>query len=53
MGVRWWSYYDPRWGSFGLWDTSSLTVEEAEVLDSVDHPAFAEAADVLWRVIQR
>lgn len=53
VGVRWWSYYDPRWGSFGLWDTSSLTVEGAEVLGSVDHPAFAEAADVLCRVIQR
>jgi hypothetical protein len=21
MGVRWWSYYDPRWVSAGLWDT--------------------------------
>ncbi|HEV7193646.1 MAG TPA: RES domain-containing protein [Jatrophihabitantaceae bacterium] len=52
-GVRWWSYYDPRWGSYGLWDTTALRVAGAEVLDSVDHPAFVEAADVLCRVVQR
>jgi hypothetical protein len=52
-GVRWWSYYDPQWGSFGLWDTSRLRVAGAEVLDSLDHPAFVEAADVLCRVVRR
>lgn len=52
-GVRWWSYYDPRWGSYGLWDTTELRVVGAEVLDSVDHPAFVEAADVLCRVVRR
>jgi hypothetical protein len=25
-GVRWWSYYDPQWGSFGLWDAGGLGV---------------------------
>ena len=53
VGVRWWSYYDPQWGSFGLWDTSGLRVAGAEVLDSLDHPAFVEAADVLCRVVRR
>jgi len=52
-GVRWWSYYDPRWGSFGLWDTADLRVVATEVLDSLDHPAVVEAADVLCRVIRR
>lgn len=52
-GVRWWSYYDPRWGSYGIWDTTGLRVRRADILDSLDHPAVVEAADVLCRVIRR
>ncbi|HYO61257.1 MAG TPA: RES domain-containing protein [Actinomycetota bacterium] len=36
-GVRWWSYHDPAWGSFGLWDASDLRVAEVRPLsDDVD-----------------
>jgi hypothetical protein len=37
-GVRWWSYYDAGWGSFGLWDPSDLRLEEVRPLrDEVDN----------------
>ncbi len=47
-GVRWWSYYDPRWGSFGLWDAEPLRVVEVSAL-TLDHAALVEAAGVLLR----
>jgi len=52
VGVRWWSYYDPRWGSYALWDVRALRVVDIEVLHEVTHPAFVEAADVLCRLIE-
>jgi hypothetical protein len=48
IGVRWWSYYDPRWYAYGLWDRRQLTVNGVEPL-SLDHPAVVEAATVLRR----
>lgn len=48
VGLRWWSYYDPRWYSYGLWDRRHLTVAGIEPL-SLDHPAVVEAATVLRR----
>jgi hypothetical protein len=51
--VRWWSYYDPCWGSIGLWELSGLTVRSVEVLHDLDQPAVVEAADVLNRVRRR
>lgn len=48
-GVRWWSYHDPRWGSFGVWAVDRLRVEEIEVLTR-DHPAVLEAGSVLARL---
>jgi RES domain len=50
-GVRWWSYYDSRWGSVGLWDSRPLTVVDLAVLDDVAHPALVEAASVLCRIV--
>lgn len=47
-GIRWWSYYDPRWGSHGVWATESLSLREVEPL-TLDHPAITEAAEVLIR----
>lgn len=49
-GIRWWSYYDSRWGSYGLWDTSGLAVADVTVLD-LDHPAVLEAAGTLLRFV--
>lgn len=50
VGVRWWSYYDARWGSLALWHADLLTVTDVEVLDDVAQPDFVEAAEVLARV---
>jgi hypothetical protein len=47
-GIRWWSYYDPRWGSHGVWALEALTLEAVEPL-ALDHPAVVEAAEVLNR----
>lgn len=48
-GARWWSYYDPRWGSFGIWERTSLRVVGEPVPLARDHPAVVEAGDVLLR----
>lgn len=47
-GVRWWSYHDSRWYSYGLWDRTQLLVNGVEPL-SLHHPAVMEAATVLRR----
>lgn len=45
-GVRWWSYHDARWASFGLWDRRSIGVSRVAAL-TIEYPALAEAARVL------
>ena len=47
-GVRWWSYYDPRWASFGIWDLPSLSFVGLRPLTLGD-PALAEAARAIAR----
>jgi RES domain len=49
-GVRWWSYYDPRWASLGLWHTSRLTLEEVVVL-RLDSPVLLEAGRTIMRPV--
>lgn len=49
-GVRWWSYYNPGWGSIGLWDVASVILAEVEQL-GVNHPYVAEAAAEISRPI--
>ena len=49
-GIRWWSYYDPRWGSHGMWDTAALSLRKVDPL-TLDHPAITEAAEVLNRPV--
>lgn len=41
-GLRWWSYYDPAWSSYGLWDTDGLTL-------ALEHPALVEASRTIVR----
>lgn len=50
VGVRWWSYYDPRWGSVGLWDLRALTVVDVRVLALYDEE-IVDAARTLVRVV--
>jgi hypothetical protein len=47
-GIRWWSHYDSRWGSFGLWDIAKLKLVEVVPLEP-GHPALVEAAAALSR----
>jgi hypothetical protein len=47
-GVRWWSYYEPSWSSFGLWNVRSLGLEQVSSL-SLDDPALLEASRVIVR----
>jgi hypothetical protein len=49
-GVRWWSYYDPRWASVGLWDLRRLAVEQVRRLD-LDDPDLVSASRVIMRRI--
>lgn len=49
-GVRWWSYYDPRWYSYAVWDIEALasTIVAVQPL-TLDSAAVAEAAEILGR----
>ena len=49
-GIRWWSYYDPRWASIGLWELSRLVLEDVRTL-RLDHPALIEASRTIVRRI--
>jgi hypothetical protein len=49
-GVRWWSYYDPAWSSFGLWDTKHPTLEDVRPL-TLDHAALLEASRTIVRQV--
>ncbi|MGQ0625014.1 MAG: RES family NAD+ phosphorylase [Sporichthyaceae bacterium] len=51
-GVRWWSYYDPNWGSLGLWDIDALSVVDVEPLNA-DHRHVIAAADRILRPLDR
>jgi hypothetical protein len=50
-GIRWWSYYDPRWGSHGIWTIEALTVSSVEAL-TLGHRGIVEAAEVLNRPVR-
>ncbi|ABK02109.1 hypothetical protein Arth_0711 [Arthrobacter sp. FB24] len=50
-GLSWWSFYEPRWASFGLWDITGLTpVGDPEPL-TMTHDAVQDAATLIRRVI--
>ncbi|MBC5800662.1 MAG: RES family NAD+ phosphorylase [Candidatus Eremiobacteraeota bacterium] len=47
-GVSWWSYYDSRWRSIGLWEQATLTLVHVEPL-TLQHPSILTAAPLLKR----
>lgn len=51
-GVRWWSYYDPRWTSIGLWKFDRLALLSVTAL-RLDDAAVAEAGRTISRRILR
>ncbi len=52
VGVRWWSYYDPQWSSFGLWNISRLKLEDVKFL-RLDDADLREAGRTIARRIVR
>jgi hypothetical protein len=50
IGVRWWSYYDPQWASFGLWETGQLELEEVRLL-RLDDAAIQDVGRTIARRI--
>lgn len=51
-GIAWWSRYDSRWQSVGIWDRKRVTVVgETEEL-TLEHPMITEAATILPRCMQ-
>lgn len=47
-GVRWWSYYNPAWGSHGIWDRGALELVTVAPLNRA-HPAVLAAVQALSR----
>lgn len=39
-GIRWWSFHDPAWGAFGLWNLDPIAVVEVVALG--DHVSLVE-----------
>lgn len=50
-GVSWWSFYEPRWASTGLWDVSMLRVDGTPEKLTLDHPAVQDAAGLIKRLL--
>jgi RES domain len=48
-GICWWSFYEPRWTSYGIWNVDLRRVRVASVRLGPEHPAVAEAADLIHR----
>lgn len=49
-GVRWWSYYDPQWYSYAVWDIAALAVRSGTIRAlAIDDPAVIEASVILRR----
>ena len=48
IGIRWWSYYNPAWFTFGLWDTSRLVLVTVTPL-RLDNPDLLEAGRAMTR----
>ncbi len=47
-GVRWWSYYEPSWYSYAVWEIGALTLVAVRALTMRD-PAVIEASQMLRR----
>jgi hypothetical protein len=50
-GVSWWSYYDPRWTSVGLWKTDRLSLAAVRELRLEDTDLLDAARIIVRRVI--
>jgi len=51
IGLRWWSYYDPQWTSFGLWNIEQLTLREVKLLHLNDASLREASRTIARRVV--
>ncbi len=47
----WWSYYDPQWSSFGLWELGELRLAADPEVIELENDAVISAASSIRRVI--
>lgn len=52
-GVNWWSYYDPRWASTGLWRIDRLAVEEVRELRLEDSAVLEASRTIVRQIVTR
>jgi hypothetical protein len=50
IGLRWWSFYDSRWGSIGLWNIEGLRLREVRVLQLHDPDLIAASRAIVRRI---
>ena len=50
-GVRWWSFYDSKWASYGLWNTALLKVQAVREL-RLDDEHLIDASRVISRPVR-
>jgi hypothetical protein len=53
IGIAWWSRYDSRWQSVGLWQRRDLRLIKTPDVLSLEHAAVRQAATLLPRRIAR
>jgi len=52
VGVRWWSYYDPRWASVGLWELNRLSLVDVQPLRLNDSDLIEASRTIARRIIE-
>ena len=52
-GLSWWSYYNPEWFSFGLWDIAGLRLEAVRPLSPEDPDVVEASKKIVRRIVQR
>ena len=50
IGVKWWSFYNPAWYSFGFWDIRTLRLEAVRPLRLSDAEVLEAARTIVRRV---
>jgi hypothetical protein len=51
-GVRWWSYYEPQWGSVGLWNIAGLELRDTRPLRLDDPDVIAASRTIVRRIVR-
>ncbi len=51
-GVSWWSYYDSKWASIGLWDIDRLTLDSVNPLHLGDAALLEAGRTIVRRVVR-